>query len=174
MKPLGRLLLSVFTLFVFISLAPVTATAMDVKGTMQKEAKAMKDKMVDMTKYKVVGKSIPHSLTGKPGDAKKGLKTAVNRKKGNCLACHSIPNIKQADHGEIGPPLMGVAKRYKVGELRLRLVEPKRLNPNTIMPSYYKSTGFHRLQKKWKGKTIISAQDVEDILAYLTTLKTYK
>ncbi|MFL2687816.1 MAG: sulfur oxidation c-type cytochrome SoxX [Alphaproteobacteria bacterium] len=159
MRLLGQQLLSVFTLFIFISLTPNVATAMDVKGMMS---------------YKVVGKSIPKSLTGKPGDPKKGLKTAVNRKKGNCLACHTLPNVKQADHGEIGPPLMGVAKRYKEGELRLRLVNPKKLNPDSIMPSYYRTSGYTRVQKKWKGKTIISAQDVEDILAYLKTLNTYQ
>ena len=159
MRLLGQQLLSVFTLFIFISLTPNVATAMDVKGMMS---------------YKIVGKSIPKSLTGKPGDPKKGLKTAVNRKKGNCLACHTLPNVKQADHGEIGPPLMGVAKRYKEGELRLRLVNPKKLNPDSIMPSYYRTSGYTRVQKKWKGKTIISAQDVEDILAYLKTLNTYQ
>tara|TARA_E500000331_G_C17105371_1_gene647147 strand:- start:321 stop:800 length:480 start_codon:yes stop_codon:yes gene_type:complete len=159
MRLLGQQLLSVFTLLIFISLTPNVATAMDVKGMMS---------------YKVVGKSIPKSLTGKPGDPKKGLKTAVNRKKGNCLACHTLPNVKQADHGEIGPPLMGVAKRYKEGELRLRLVNPKKLNPDSIMPSYYRTSGYTRVQKKWKGKTIISAQDVEDILAYLKTLNTYQ
>lgn len=159
MRLLGQQLLSVFILFIFISLTPNVATAMDVKGMMS---------------YKVVGKSIPKSLTGKPGDPKKGLKTAVNRKKGNCLACHTLPNVKQADHGEIGPPLMGVAKRYKEGELRLRLVNPKKLNPDSIMPSYYRTSGYTRVQKKWKGKTIISAQDVEDILAYLKTLNTYQ
>ena len=159
MRLLGQQLLSVFTLLIFISLTPNFAAAMDVKGMMS---------------YKVVGKSIPKSLTGKPGDPKKGLKTAVNRKKGNCLACHTIPNVKQADHGEIGPPLMGVAKRYKEGELRLRLVNPKKLNPDSIMPSYYRTSGYTRVQKKWKGKTIISAQDVEDILAYLKTLNTYQ
>ncbi len=174
MKPLGQLLLSVFTLLVFINLTPTAATAMDVKGMMKKEAEAMKDKMKDMMSYKVVGKSIPKSLTGKPGDPNKGLKTAINRKKGNCLACHILPNVKKADHGEVGPPLIGVAKRYKEGELRLRLVDSKKLNPDSIMPSYYRSSGYHRVQKKWKGKTIISAQDVEDILAYLKTLNTYQ
>ena len=159
MRLLGQQLLSVFTLLILISLTPNVATAMDGKGMMS---------------YKVVGKSIPKSLTGKPGDPKKGLKTAVNRKKGNCLACHTLPNVKQADHGEIGPPLMGVAKRYKEGELRLRLVNPKKLNPDSIMPSYYRTSGYTRVQKKWKGKTIISAQDVEDILAYLKTLNTYQ
>ena len=118
-----------------------------------------------------VGDGIPKLLTGKAGDAKKGRKTAIHRKKGNCLACHTMPAPEQADHGNIGPDLKGVGGRYNIAELRLRLVSAKVLNPDTIMPSFYQSSGFHRVQKKWKGKTIISAQDVEDILAYLVTLK---
>jgi sulfur-oxidizing protein SoxX len=118
-----------------------------------------------------VGDGIPKSLTGKPGDAKKGRATAIHRKKGNCLACHAMPVAEEADHGNIGPDLAGVADRYTQAELRLRLVNAKLINPDTLMPSYYKKTGFHRIQKKWEGKTIISAQDVEDILAYLASLK---
>jgi len=118
-----------------------------------------------------VGDGIPKSLTGKLGNAKKGRATAVHRKKGNCLACHAMPVPEQADHGNIGPSLVGVGSRYTAAEMRLRLVDPKTINPDTIMPSYYRKTGFHRVQKKWKGKTVLSAGDIEDILAYLVTLK---
>ena len=122
--------------------------------------------------YKIVGESsIPKSLTGKPGNAKKGRKLAVHRKKGNCLACHKMPIPEQQFHGEIGPDLAGVGSRYSAGELRLLIVNPKVVNEDTIMPAFYKNTGFNAVLKKFKGKTVISAQDVEDIIAYLLTLK---
>ena len=125
-----------------------------------------------MMKYKVVdGTSIPKSLTGKPGDPTNGRKLAIHRKKGNCLACHHMPIPEQQFHGDIGPDLAGVASRYSEGELRLRLVDPKVVNEDTIMPAFYKDSGFTATLKSFKGKTIISAQDVEDIIAYLMTLK---
>ena len=126
----------------------------------------------ELVKYKVVDEtSIPKSLTGKAGDPTNGRKLAINRKKGNCLACHVMPIPEQQFHGNLGPDLSGVAERYSAGELRLRLVDPKIVNEDTIMPSFYKNTGFTAVLKKFKGKTVISAQDVEDIVAYLKTLK---
>ena len=121
--------------------------------------------------YEIVDGAIPQSLTGNAGDAAKGRKTAINRKKGNCLACHVMPVPEQADHGEVGPPLSDVGGRLSAGEIRLRIVNPKIVNPDTIMPAFYRIHGLHRVQKKWKGKTIINAQDVEDIVAYMMTLK---
>lgn len=121
--------------------------------------------------YQIKDDAIATSLTGKAGDAANGKKLAINRKKGNCLACHAMPIPEQAFHGNIGPSLVGVGDRYKEGELRLRVVDSKVLNPDTIMPAFYRSSGFNRVLKKFQGKTVISAQDVEDIVAYLTTLK---
>jgi len=125
----------------------------------------------ELVTYKIVDETIPQSLTGKAGDPVKGRKTAINRKKGNCLGCHVMPIPEQADHGEVGPPLNGVGSRLGAAEMRLRIVNSKMINPDTIMPAFYHIDGFHRVQEKWKGKTIISAQDVEDIIAYLVTLK---
>ena len=125
-----------------------------------------------LVNYKIADEfSIPKSLTGKPGNSKKGRKLAVHRKKGNCLACHKMPIPEQQFHGEIGPDLAGVGSRYSTGELRLLIVNPKVVNEDTIMPAFYKNTGFNAVLKKFKGKTVISAQDVEDIIAYLLTLK---
>ena len=125
-----------------------------------------------LVKYKIVDEnSIPENLTGKKGDPVNGRKLAINRKKGNCLACHVMPIPEQSYHGKVGPDLNGVAGRYDAGELRLRIVNPKIVNEATIMPAFYRNDGFHRVMKKFNGKTIISAQDVEDIVAYLITLK---
>ena len=125
-----------------------------------------------LVNYKIVDdSSIPKSLTAKPGNPKKGRKLAIHRKKGNCLACHKMPIPEQQFHGEIGPNLAGVGSRHSAGELRLLIVNPKVVNEDTIMPAFYKNTGFNAVLKKFKGKTVISAQDVEDIIAYLLTLK---
>ncbi len=129
---------------------------------------AGKDKMA---KFMIKDGAIAKSLTGKPGNVKNGRKLAINRKKGNCLACHVMPIPEQPFQGNVGPPLKGVASRLSAGEVRLRIVNPKMLNPNTIMPAFYRKAGFVRVMKKFKGKTMLSASDVEDLVAYTMTLK---
>ena len=125
-----------------------------------------------MKKYTIKDDAINASLTGKPGDAAKGRKLAISRKKGNCLACHVISDLKdQPFHGNVGPSLDGVAGRYSEGELRLRIVNPKVFHSGTIMPAFYKLDGLHRVMKKFKGKTVLTASEVEDVVAYLKTLK---
>ena len=125
----------------------------------------------ELVKYEIVGgESIAKSLTGKPGDPTAGRKAAIGTKLGNCLACHVMP-VTEPFQGEVGPDLNGVGSRYSEGELRLRVVDPKILNPDTIMPAFYRNSGLHRVMKKFQGKTILTAQQVEDIVAYLTTLK---
>lgn len=123
----------------------------------------------EMALYQVVDDTIPTSLTGKPGDAANGKKVAINRKKGNCLACHVMPIPEQQFHGKTGPSLLGVSHRMDEASLRMRVVDPKVINDHTMMPSFYK-IGQHRVLKKFEGKTILSAQEVEDVVAYLKTL----
>ena len=137
--------------------------------------------------------AVKASLTGKPGNAEAGLGWMAHRRLGNCLACHQISQVeklaekspslrvtalngKSANmplgvHGKIGPPLDGVASRYTEGELRLLIVNPKKAFPETIMPAFHRNTGFLRVFPDCEGKTILSAEQVEDVLAYLKTLK---
>jgi len=114
---------------------------------------------------------IPQALTDTAGDAAKGRELAVNRKKGNCLACHVMPIDEHGFHGEVGPSLWGVGGNYSAAELRLRVVNYKVLNEDVIMPAFYvNSNKMHRVLKKFEDKTLLSAQEVEDIVAYLQTL----
>jgi sulfur-oxidizing protein SoxX len=126
----------------------------------------------ELVDYEVVDNwSIPEPLTDQPGDALNGREVAINRKKGNCLACHAMPVPEQAFHGEIGPPLDGVGSRYTAAELRLRIVNPKVINPDTSMPAFYRTEGLHLVMEDFQGKPILTAQEVEDVIAYLTTLQ---
>jgi len=126
----------------------------------------------ELAKYDVVEMAIPKSLTGKAGDSAKGEKVFINRKLGNCLACHQVTALEAHPfHGLIGPTLDGVAERYNEGQLRLQVVNAKVINPDTIMPAFYRTEGLHRVLKKFDGKSVLTAEEVEDVVAYLTTLK---
>jgi len=120
----------------------------------------------------IVDGVIEASLTGEPGDAERGKAAFVGRKAGNCLACHVVTELldEQQFHGEVGPPLDGVGDTYSAAELRAQVVNSKAANPYTIMPAFYRTSGLNRVPEKFSG-TILSAQEVEDIIAYLETLK---
>ncbi len=118
------------------------------------------------------GGAVAQSLTGVAGNPENGRAVFANRKKGNCLACHVNSDMKdQLFHGEIGPSLDGVAGRYEEAQLRGILVNSKNTFHDTIMPAFYRNDGFKRNMEKFQGKTILSAQEVEDVLSYLQTLK---
>ena len=111
------------------------------------------------------------ALTDVAGDAANGKKVFLNRKLGNCLACHvNSDTSDHTFHGEVGPPLDGVADRWNAAELRGILVNSKMTFEGTIMPSFYRLENGVRPLKNFEGKTILSAQQVEDVLAYLSTL----
>jgi len=111
------------------------------------------------------------SLTGVAGDPTNGAAVFKNRKKGNCLACHqNTAMLDQLFHGEIGPSLDGVAGRWSEAELRGILTNSKNTFDGTMMPAFYVNYGFTRVLKKFEGKTNLSAQEVEDVIAYLQTL----
>jgi sulfur-oxidizing protein SoxX len=120
--------------------------------------------------YEVVGNSIPKSLTGTSGDPERGRAIVVKRES-TCLLCHSGPFPEQRFQGDLSPDLKGAGSRWSEGELRLRLVDPSRLNPATIMPSYYRLDGLHRVAQNYRGKPVLTAEQIEDVVAYLKTLK---
>ncbi len=114
---------------------------------------------------------IAQSLTGGRGDPQAGRAVIVNRKKGNCLACHRIGLLSDAPyHGDVGPSLDGVARRYTEAQLRQLIVDARAYFPNTPMPAFYAKEGMHRVLDKFKGKTILTAQEVEDVIAFLLQL----
>jgi L-cysteine S-thiosulfotransferase len=124
--------------------------------------------------YTVVGDAIPDSLTGAPGDPVRGKAIVTSRQTGLCLLCHSAPLPEEKFQGTIGPNLEGSGSRYSEGELRLRIVDSRRLNPDTIMPSYYRLDGLERVAPAFRGKTVLSAEQIEDVVAFLKTLRDEK
>jgi len=111
-------------------------------------------------------------LTGVAGDPAAGREAFANRKQGNCLACHVNADLSELGfHGEVGPPLDGVADRWSEAELRGIVTNSKKMFEGTIMPSFYRDSGYERPLEKFAGKTILTAQQVEDVVAYLMTLK---
>jgi len=119
----------------------------------------------------VVGDAIPASLTGAPGDPVRGKAVVTSRQTGLCLLCHSAPLPEEKFQGTIGPDLKGAGSRYTAGQLRLRIVDSSRINPDTIMPAYYRLDGLERVAPAFRGKTVLTAQQIEDVIAFIMTLR---
>lgn len=178
--------------------APAAAAKSETKAAPKAKDRCQDGEPSEVASYKTskgetLEKAINEPLDGKTGDADKGLGWMAHRRLGNCLACHKIskvlamaektPNIQVTTldgkkssmplgiHGEIGPPLDGVAERYTEGELRMLVVNPKTAFPDTIMPAFHKNSGFTRVHPDCQGLAILNAQQVEDVVAFLETLK---
>ena len=104
-----------------------------------------------------------------PGDVARG-KAIVAARETNCVLCHEVPGIA-GPMGDVGPPLAGVGARMPAAELRLRIVDSTRVNPASRMPSYHRVEGLRRVPAEVRGKPVLSAQQVEDVVAYLGTLR---
>ncbi|TMK24254.1 MAG: sulfur oxidation c-type cytochrome SoxX [Actinobacteria bacterium] len=115
--------------------------------------------------------AIPKSLTGARGDPARGRAIVVNRQVGLCLLCHSGPFPEERFQGNLAPDLAGAGKRASEGQLRLRIVDSSRINPTTIMPAYHRTEGLVRVAPALRGKPILSAEQIEDVVAFLMTLK---
>ncbi|HEY2135222.1 MAG TPA: sulfur oxidation c-type cytochrome SoxX [Xanthobacteraceae bacterium] len=121
--------------------------------------------------YVVVGAAIPASLTGAKGDPDRGRAIVLNRQVGLCLLCHSGPFPAERFQGNMAPDLKGAGARWSEGELRLRMVDARKLNPQTIMPPYYVVENMNRVAPAFRGKPILTAEQIEDVVAFLATLR---
>ena len=121
--------------------------------------------------FDVVGDAIPRPLSDRSGDAGRGREVVVSRELGNCLICHRMPIPEERVQGDVGPDLAAVAARLSAGQIRLRIVDESRVNPQTVMPSYYRAEGLHRVMAAYRGKPILTAEQIEDAVAFLLTLR---
>ena len=115
--------------------------------------------------------AIPSSLTGAAGDPALGRKIVLDRQVGLCLLCHSGPFPEERFQGDLAPDLSGVGARLSAGQIRLRIVDPGRVNPQTIMPAYFRTEGLTRVAPAFRGKPVLSAEEIEHVVAFLVTLK---
>ena len=118
-----------------------------------------------------IGDGIIKPLTNVPGDATRGCAIVANRQLGLCLLCHAAPIAEEKFQGDLAPSIADAGSRWSAAQLRLRVVNSRRVNPDSIMPPYYSQEGLTRVGRAWTGKTILDAQQVEDVVAYLLTLK---
>jgi sulfur-oxidizing protein SoxX len=120
--------------------------------------------------FEIRGDAIPEPLGGLTGDAERGKAIVLDRRRGNCLICHAFPIEGEPFQGEIGPPMTGVASRLTKGQIRLRLIDQSRLNPETIMAPFYRVEGLTNVAPEYEGRPALDAQEIEDVVAYLAGL----
>ena len=121
--------------------------------------------------FAIVDDAIPQSLTGAPGDPARGRAIVASRQVGLCMLCHSGPFPEERFQGDLAPSLAGAGSRSTEGQLRLRIVDASRLNSATIMPPYYRTDGLDRVAANFRGRPVLTAEQIEDVVAYLTTLR---
>ena len=119
----------------------------------------------------VVGDGIPQPLSATPGDADRGRAIVTNRQVGLCLLCHSGPFPEERFQGQLAPSLAGAGARWTAAQLRLRVADNRRLNPDSLMPAFHRTDGLQRVGSTWQGRPVLDAQQVEDVVAYLRTLQ---
>lgn len=124
----------------------------------------------DLVAYQVKGDAIAAPLGGQPGDVARGRALVAARDPANCVLCHAIPGVA-TPAGDVGPSLEGAGSRLTPAQLRLRVVDDRRVNPTSVMPSYYRVEGLHAVAPSVRGKPILAASDIEDIVAFVATLK---
>jgi L-cysteine S-thiosulfotransferase len=125
--------------------------------------------------FRVTKDRIDEPLGGRTGDATRGRDVVLNRNEGGCLLCHAVPAVEGDERtrfmGNLAPPLSGVGARLAPAQIRLRLVDPTLVNPQTIMPPYYRVDGLNQVASAFRGRTVLGAQQIEDAVAWLSTLR---
>jgi len=121
--------------------------------------------------FTVSGDAIVAPLDQRIGDVRRGAAIVRNRETANCLICHSIPDSAERFMGDIGPPLAGVGDRLSAGQLRLRVVDPTLVHAGAIMPPSHRVARLTRVDERHRGRPVLTAQEVEDVVAYLATLR---
>lgn len=114
---------------------------------------------------------LPGPLTAQAGDANRGREVVLDRERGHCLLCHQIAQLDAPFQGNIGPSLTAVGERLDAPILRQRIIDPTDINPDSAMPAYYRTEGLVQVAEAWRGRPVLNAQEVEDIVAYLQTLR---
>ena len=124
-----------------------------------------------VARYRVVGDRIPEPLSRAAGNAQRGRDLVLAGDPANCVLCHAFPEASLRFAGDVGPSLDGVGRRLSAAQLRLRVADNLRVNPATAMPSYHRVEGMINVATRYAGMPILSAQEVEDVVAYLSTLR---
>jgi L-cysteine S-thiosulfotransferase len=119
----------------------------------------------------ISGDAIPQPLTDLPGDSARGAELFAAREGGHCVLCHRVEGLEAPFQGNVGPELSAVGARLSPAQMRLRIADPTRLWPDTVMPSYYRVTQLQQVGAAYRGEPVLSAQEIEDVIAYLATLE---
>jgi sulfur-oxidizing protein SoxX len=141
---------------------------MTIAGALTASTPATTD---ELRPFKIIGDAIVEPLGGSAGDAARGRAIVVDRQKGLCLLCHTGPFPEQRLQGTLAPDLRGAGSRWTEGQLRLRMVDSSKLNPATIMPAYYRIEGLTRVGSTWQNKPVLTSEQIEDVVVFLSTLK---
>lgn len=127
--------------------------------------------METVVRYTVVADTLPQALAAQPGSPAAGQALFVSRDDGHCVLCHRVRDLNAPFQGDVGPDLSAVGARLTPEQLRLRIVDASLLNPNTIMPPYYRVAGLNQVAAEYRGRPALSAVQVEHLVAYLSTLE---
>lgn len=121
-----------------------------------------------ITASMIEGDAIPAPLAADPGDAERGRTIFTERERGHCVICHTLGSVDAPFQGNLGPTLTGIGARLTPGQIRLRIAKPSEVWPETVMPSYYRVGGLHQVRAEFAGAPILSAQEIEDLVAFLS------